>query len=40
MARNAAQDFLHLPKTADFAATIRCFTRSSLRLFALLGDVK
>lgn len=39
-ARNAALNFLRTLKTDNFAATIRNFTRNSLRLFAILGYVK
>jgi predicted transposase YbfD/YdcC len=38
--RNGALDFLRTLKTGNFAATIRSFTRNSLRLFASLGFVK
>lgn len=39
-ARNAALAFLRSLKTDNLAATIRSFTRNSLRLFAILGYVK
>ena len=39
-ARNAALNFLRHLKTDKLAATIRSFTRNSLRLFAILGYVK
>lgn len=39
-ARNAALNFLRSQKTDNLAATIRNFTRNSLRLFAILGYVK
>jgi predicted transposase YbfD/YdcC len=39
-ARNAALNFLRSLKTDNLAATIRNFTRNSLRLFAILGYVK
>jgi predicted transposase YbfD/YdcC len=39
-ARNAALNFLRSLKTDNFAATLRTFTRNSLRLFAMLGFVK
>jgi hypothetical protein len=39
-ARNAALNFLRTLKIDNLAATIRSFTRNSLRLFALLGYVK
>lgn len=39
-ARNAALNFLRNLKTDNLAATIRNFTRNSLRLFAILGYVK
>lgn len=39
-ARNTAIGFLRSLKTDNLAATIRSFTRNSLRLFAILGYVK
>jgi predicted transposase YbfD/YdcC len=39
-ARNAALNFLRSLKSDNLAATIRNFTRNSLRLFAILGYVK
>lgn len=39
-ARNAALAFLRSLKTDNLAATIRSFTRNSLRLFTRLGYVK
>ncbi len=39
-ARNAALNFLRHLKTGKLAATIRSFTRNSLRLFAILGYLK
>lgn len=39
-ARNAALNLLRVLKTDNLAATIRTFTRNSLRLFAILGFVK
>lgn len=38
--RNAALNWLRRRKVVNFAATIRTFTRNSLRLFAILGYVK
>jgi predicted transposase YbfD/YdcC len=39
-ARNAALNFLRSLKSDNLAATLRHFTRNSLRLFAILGYVK
>jgi len=39
-ARNAALNFLRSLKTDNLAASLRNFTRNSLRLFARLGFVK